>query len=247
MKKKCNVVMLATDKKQNKHSMCDLFLCTDGKLRLGNQLIGSDDAKQYLYILSDDEIKEGDWLVLLVDNMLGKKNDIIQVIKTRYGHTDIVKANGNKHWFASEVNFQKECYKKIIATTSPELWNLCRMTSEEFKAGNHTNCTCDGSGNLIPKISLDFVEVYIKAYNKGEQIKEVMVEYHSAYEYMNGKSTYIGDTSPKISSNGTISITPVEERKYTREEVINILYDFTTYQGNMLPKSRITDWFNKHY
>lgn len=75
----------------------------------------------YWIIVNDEEIKTGDKLFLTRENMLGKIGDIITVVNTRLGHTEIIKANGNKHWFACEVNYQREdSYLKVIYSQNPE-------------------------------------------------------------------------------------------------------------------------------
>lgn len=71
------------------------------------------------YYLSDDTAGNGDKLYLLRDSLLGKKGDIITVVATKGGRTDIIKANGDKHWFASDTEYQKEWnWKKVIATSN---------------------------------------------------------------------------------------------------------------------------------
>ena len=87
----CKVVMLATNKKvTDKPFNVGITLCNDGKLRIGNP-VGTSETRQNIYITSDEEIKEGDWI---------QRNDELPVLYT------------NDFWFDFGVQ-----YKKIIATT----------------------------------------------------------------------------------------------------------------------------------
>ncbi len=74
------------------------------------------------YYVNDDIAKQNDKLYLLRDSLLGKIGDIITIISTRSSHTEIFKANGDKHWFASNTEYQREWnWKKILATTNPNI------------------------------------------------------------------------------------------------------------------------------
>lgn len=144
---------------------------------------------QNLYILSNEEIKEGDWYYDRINNIVDNNFYLNQ--------------NGNK---------------KIIAATDPEL-------IINIKIKGHT----DGTNYYLPKISQDFIEAYIKAYNEDNIIKEVMVEYED-----NGSEEWIGDNENgqpfwnekielKLRPDNTIIINRIKEKKYTREEVINLI------------------------
>ena len=98
-----------------------LFLPTDKASNialLNNELLYSEiESKsegksicQHLYILSDDEIKEGDWII---DNRPEKENGEDANL--------IIKAESN-------IEVHPLC-KKIIATTNPDLWK--RINNED--------------------------------------------------------------------------------------------------------------------
>ena len=89
---------------------------------------------QHLYFLSDEEIKEGDW-VLTPNNEIKK-----------FG----------------QVGTYLSKDKKIIATTDKSICDAYK-TNWELKA--------------IPQPSESFIEAFIEAYNKGQQIKRVLMEY----------------------------------------------------------------------
>ncbi len=90
--------------------------------------------------------------------------------------------------------------------------------------------------SYVDKISIDFVEAYIKAYNKGQMIKEVMVEYF--YEFRKTQGGADSNTFLKVSSNGIISITPVEETKYTQHQVDEMLDRQAAITTDQLLKER---------
>ena len=86
MLKQCKVVMLPTNEKTN------IINTNQGLLYNSNDYIG---INQHLYIISDDEIKEGDWFYNIHSKIVGR----------------------------AEFNFGKdELAKKIIATTNSSLW-----------------------------------------------------------------------------------------------------------------------------
>jgi len=96
---------------------------------------------QHLYFTTDEEIKEGDWCVW--DNVLYKQHGL----------------NTNND------------YKKIVATTNPELWKN-KWTSGEYEPSTPFQSITQG----IPKIDIPFIEAYIKAYNEGNMITSVFLE-----------------------------------------------------------------------
>ena len=235
MKKEHKVVMLSTNEK--------------AKLYLKNGLkIGSDcihTTGQHLYILSDQEIKEGDWYF--------------------YGNRfDEKELNQFKNGIDSTAFLKEQKIKKIIATTNSELWKI----KHDCTCGATTYEGCSECLELlIPKIPIDFVERYAKEYNKGKQITSVMLEYESMWKRDDGEISKISEFNdpnisgrfhiiPKIRSNNTVIISPVEERKYTREEVFEfgklILNTFhsegRTQNGkDRLPVVKFGEWFERSF
>lgn len=150
MKKQHKVVMLPTD---NKAPIA----------RFNNTLYNTNKGKDYsscilqhIYILSDDEIKRGDWYV----------DDTINVRQSVTSDTD--------YW-----NVRKD-YKKIIATTDKSL-----KIGEEPKKwisaggqGGQLSVHWDmWNKSQLPQIPQQFIEKYITKYNKGSIITDIMVEY----------------------------------------------------------------------
>lgn len=135
MFKRCNVVMIPSTEQVTKNSLCLNSSYSPG---LSQPLVRGFDAQegtpndhlkpQHLYILSDDEIKLGDWI------SDGKNIYFVCVLLDGY------------------INL-----RKIIATT-----NI-----------NGTNTYI----RMLPSIPESFIEKYISAFNNGNVIEEIRVEY----------------------------------------------------------------------
>lgn len=158
MKKSAQVVMLPTNEKA-----VIGFLTQKGKERghlvhfdrpMPNIL---DSENQHLYILSDEEIKEGDYHVA------------IRIVKTN-GDKAIAFTDQEQLDAIAEIGGAK----KIIATTDKSL------KQEIFGLGETAMCS-------LPQPSTSFIEKFVDEYNKGNVITEVMVEYKSIGAYANPK------------------------------------------------------------
>ena len=114
----------------------------DKSLTKSNNLVN-----QHLYILSDDEIKEGDWYLCTRNNLA---------------------------FPASKFHKQLPTDRKIIATTDKFLKIECQGC-RFHRNSNDVIYTC--SCQQLPQPSQAFIEKYIEEYNKGNVIEEVMVEY----------------------------------------------------------------------
>lgn len=148
--RKCQVVLLDVNKINKHHNIW---------LNSNNLLINTTTSKpenltaKYLYILSSEEIKEGDWV--LDNNILCKALEC----------------------FPSTV-----WCKKVISTTNPNLLSPICEKHKSMVTNVDERCTCKGFGNYLAKINQDFINKYISEYNKGNIIKEVMVEYERCVE-----------------------------------------------------------------
>ena len=125
----------------------------------------------HLYIISDDKIEEGDWVI--IDGKL-----IRQCSKT-------VNENGFIEVIGFNAVLESAC-KKIIATTDTSL-----TTCQCKKVGYH-KLSCKQTYNL-PEPSQSFIKVFIEEYNKGNIITDVMVEYEKHTSAFN----HIGKTPSK--------------------------------------------------
>lgn len=206
---------------------------------------------QYLYFTIDEEIKGGDWI-------LG--------IETSPFSGQIVKASKDYHQ-------RKDHWRKIVATTNPELWsepNNCDgcQTGLPLVNGIHKDhqlmgigCTANRYKKGVPPIDNPFIEAYIKAYNDGKPITEVMLEtmfdksklcdcYYTKFcqSTMLPKGVYCRDTeypeTLKLKSNGSVIVHPVKERMYTHEEFRAAVRQAWIYSNGM---QKFEDWFDKKY
>lgn len=207
MYRNCEILMLSTNEKVEGLGARNWFFPNTKKLVI-NRLVSN------LYILSDDEIKEGDWyenngVIFRADDKFDKGNN----------------PNQNKN------------NKKIIATTDSSL-------KIEFKDGrmNGVQTKC------LPQISQQFIKHYISEYNKGNQIKDVMVEYeeerYSTFSGQNNSesSKDVWINKLKINSNNTINIKPLKE-SWNRDEVISLIDKFDTKFADS-SKEQFDKWIN---
>lgn len=209
---------------------------------------------QYIYFTSDEEIKEGDWV-------LDTNSKIV------------CKFSGNAQ--------PPEFIKKITATTNKELWGnpqgkcrgelellggdgefgemmseplymRCKICGDEdFYSEENAQEGCDHwSEEWIvkgtDKIPQSFIDTYIKAYNEGKKITEVLVEgeFRTAirkdgcpFEKQSENGAYMAhdehgweilypehtirfeNFTPKLNSAGEVEWSLKEERMYTREDM----------------------------
>ena len=108
---------------------------------------------QHLYIISEDEIKEGDWCM------------IIDKTSKLYGQFEQHKGKHQRN----------EQWKKIIATTDTSLY---QATGKAYKMVDGFKPTYKN----LPQPSQQFIEIYIEFYNKGNIITDVLVEYKRVFE-----------------------------------------------------------------
>jgi hypothetical protein len=156
---------------------------------------------QHLYIINDEEIKEGDYIKFHVKPI--NKEWIHQVTKQ-----DLI----------SYPNINNEGYK-VITTTDTFL-----KQDLEYVNGGKCGKVC------LPQPSPQFVEKYIKEYNKGNIITDVVVEYSIMNTGYTDKNDYPYQETEaiKIDSNNCITITKVKDN-WNREELISLLHSAGKY------------------
>ena len=150
--------MLPTNEKAMIHLTNSNILIESTELTGKSELYKS--IPQYLYILSDEEIKEGDWFIKLNQMKLMQCKD-----KT---YTFV-----NEEFLNS--NDAKDC-KKIIATTDKSLIRYNPVGNSEKRKCCDIHCICEINGKL-PQPSQSFIEKYVEEYNKGNIITEVLLKY----------------------------------------------------------------------
>jgi len=172
-------------------------------------------TSQYLYFLSNDEIKEGDWIYGNCKHTSLEKDNYRVFECTRIGNTGIVFGEiGDTLVSSDSINW---C-KKIIATTDSTLI----FNHEDFPV----------TVPLLPQPSQSFIEKYIKEYNNGTPITEVLVEYWAhTEEYPQLR------VDPK---DNTITIKKVKN-SWSREEVVEKLIEccveISSTNGTLIGKS----------
>lgn len=158
MKKLAQVVMLPTNEKAK---IGDIVMSKFDDIHILTKNDGKEYAKtvtsQHLYILSDEEIKEGDWFVM--------NGCIIRQCKStnKEQHTipTVVDTIGGIHHVS--------VCEKIIATTDRSLGLVV----------DQNGCPMQAYSKFLPQPSQSFIDKFVEEYNKGNVITEVMVEYES--------------------------------------------------------------------
>ena len=169
---------------------------------------------QHLYFTTDEEIKEGDWRLYYNTGKICKttKEDLLLI---KY--------------------YEEEC-KKIVATTNPELWynrneltergrfekSLLEKSNSPYPRAEEAIHMAWFKATNVAKIDIPFIEAYIKAYNEGKPITEVLLEQErtapDGMEFAAPPSMWGDFYDLKLKSNGSVTVHPVKERMYTREE-----------------------------
>lgn len=178
MQKKCKIIMLPTNELLNAGQL--VIYTKDNTLNRANFGLKVRDIEllpQHLYICSQEEIKKGDWFYIRQEGIIGEGN-IMQCIK--------ILPNGNiccNLCRQTEIEgYFKGYITKIIATTDSSLVNTFMTWASGKYHEDEPVLRKNGNNSPIYSIPKDFIQQYIKMYNTGEQIKEVMVEYEGENE-----------------------------------------------------------------
>jgi len=127
-------------------------------------------------------------------------------------------------------------YKKIIATTDKSLGLL----DENGKYIVYTH--------LIPQPSESFIQKYIESYNKGEIIKDVMVEYSYKGQQYNEEDTLNSLHARVNPKDNTITIRKIKD-SWNREEVVAFAYEAYKYgiqQGQTPRPTTFNKWIEEN-
>ena len=196
--KKAKVVMLPTNEKSS-----IINLDNEELFHIDQYVPKLNKGNTHLYIISDDEIKEGDWMI--------RDNE------------QPTKVTPNFFW-----DFGVR-YFKIIATTDESLKIDNDITNQTSAIWDKTDVkrVIIGSKSL-PKPSDSFIKKYIEEYNKGNVITDVLVE----YELISNEEYFLNTINPdenvpyfdenlKINpKDNTITIRKVKD-SWNREEILN--------------------------
>ena len=193
----CEVIMLPTKEQRWNNGHDDRYECysfVDKKL-YSRQSNAYNWSLSHLYILSSEEIKEGD--LCLIDNNVGQSKGY-QVLQCKKIDID----NG---WYYFK-DFKTGRCKKIIATTDKYL--SIKKPSEQSP----------NREKFLPRPSDDFIKAFVEKQGK---IDKILIEYqrpvHYSGEYFENKL--------KVSPDNTITIKPIQEEKtsWSRKEVLKAL------------------------
>lgn len=209
-----NVVMLPTNQKTN-GMICKDITGQDKIIAIKTKYLmeHEDYIGHHLYIISDDEIKEGDWYYSIQGHTIRQSNKQDIDIFTRTPEILIA-------------------FKKIIATTDSSL---------EINSNFDYNQLLPNKNNFrfyLPQPSQQFIQKYIEEYNRGNIITDVLVEYENKFdgkEYVDELDAYGYDKVKSIlkinrkDNNITIKIA---KDSWSREEVIEFANKVKEYCEN---------------
>ena len=170
----------------------ELLISSNGTMFIAN----CDPVKKlpiYIYILSDDPIKEGNWCV-------DKNNSVYRQI------TD-------------KVFEQFTGAKKVIATNDPELHK--GWIRDDDPKREYPDRVMITTMNGVPKLSDSFIQQFIHRYNIKLPIYDIMVEYGFTIDKSLGPFHQQRKYFLKVNPDNTVN-TKEEQRTWTRSEVLEI-------------------------
>ena len=221
MKKIAKIIRLAAGKPK----MFDGGIPTDDVMEMTSM-----NVDYHLYLITDDEIKEGDWYYYPKSNE-GRK---------------IKKHLGIKPLLDSE-----RLAKKVIASTDPEL-GLEIIYSEKEDTNDPLQYDKEIKGNVLPQIP----ESFIKAYVEAGGINSALVEYEDLEECHNYNGEHIGKDCSckggdfrnklKLTDNNevVVHLPEVEEKMYSRDEVEELI--LKAFKSNRNSITRQEDWIEEN-
>ena len=213
--KKCKIVMLPTNEPSKIGNLATYQKRSLAKvIKEGINPIGSTVQFWNLYIISDEEIKEGDWVVCL--------DEIDSTVQNWSVSQAIFKYNNGGNCNSD---------MKIVATTDTSLLIDTYINQGDtvkgdliIKRGSDYTTGLKGRINL-PQPSQQFIQKYIEEYNKGNIITDVLVE----YEYLLDDRAVLPYWNLKVNTkDNTITIKKLKET-YNKEELCQILEKYTSF------------------
>ena len=173
---------------------------------------------KHIYITSNDEIEEGDWVIFFWDG-------------GQIGSDKPLQYQPNKGHILNKG------LRKIIATTDA----LLKLPIPESLAEYPMSYT----PKSLPKPSEKFIESYVESYNKGINIERILVEYELFDEYGNiimGDIQRENDTIRIKLKEDNIVIKRAKDI-WSRDEVCNLLNEYRVYTWkNGSTAHDLTEW-----
>jgi len=189
-------------------------------MRSGNRLVfikeplDLNNGFQHIYITVSDEIKDGDWCIAIDTNILfqvGLK-DLIGLKDFPFNYRKIISTNNRS------VN-RKKVYR--VSKKGETLHQDVRGTYEWV--------------NIIPNVSQDFIKAFVESNGKEDWYIEREPICCKAYTSCNSNCRIEG-WNIKLDSNNCVILTAVEEKMYSRDELISLS------EG----RSVIVDWIREN-
>lgn len=216
MKKRLNVVMLATQEAESVPFLKNingrgnnLYPATKGYYYTQQYLKKEQFEAEHLYFTSDEKCKNGDYFIDLL-NTVRQFND-----KTEQSIND----------------------KKIVITTDTSLY---RLEDCPVRGG------CSNVKYLLPQPTKEFIDLYISEYNKGNIVTEVEVEYNNINDCYGECGICDSSCKPiyklLTNSDNTVNISLIKD-SFSREEVVEKLKN--AYHYVRLNPTLNTTKFNK--
>ena len=233
--KQCEIIMLATEKAQL-NALCltasSKLILLDGKdWETVNDVAGF--RPQHLYILSSEEIKEGDWFLTddrdrKTDNFGNPNWKLCKCTKIKNG------------WiFCNEISYvghNPDWSKKIIATTNFSLTHIVDWdkNAKDIMISVGDNPKDYQNYKSLPRPSDDFIKAFVEKQGKIDKVLVEYQAYHGIKTSIAEVNAISGDDSMnwqgrndlrdykiKVSPDNTITIKPIQEEKtsWSREEV----------------------------
>lgn len=233
LKEKAQVILLPTENKSNLILNESLNILGDNNYfsKLAVKL-NSYINYYHLYIVSDEEIKEGDWY-LSQTYPSSKINKYLSQKPCKFTDED--------KKIIEENNFQNITFK-IIATTDASL-NSKKLNENSYQLKYKTI--------YLPQPSQGFIEKYIKEYNKGNIITDILVEYNDCTQLCACQNENIECQYPlckqkqlRVSKDNTITIHPVKDT-WSREEVEQLLFKYAEEEHAWFSNKSEINSFNK--
>lgn len=187
---KCEVVKLPTENHSDLwKSKFNNYLFEPRQTPL--DLIHGGYIAHHLYILSNEEIKVGDWVYNSIDK------NVVQILQ--------------------DVRHLCKTDKKIIATTDESLY----YNRKQLFDNNLLDKDFQRFYKQLPRPSNEFIKKFCEL----DGIWEVVVEYENIYDNWKDQFTGIAPIGKniKVAPDNTITIKPVQEKLYTRDEVVSQL------------------------
>ena len=215
MWKKCSIFLLPTD-----DGVSPIYLDYRGELQMGFDSIRRtepgkawlrQDVSQHLYVTTEGDVEVGDWCILDLD----ENSRLTKVKSLDSGHPVFtVSIDGGIA--------KPESLKRILATTDFSI----AIVKPHPKYKNVDSVI------QFPKLSLEFIQEFIKNYNRGNLVTHVIVEFTSN-SYPNCGDFFVGKPiNIKMDINNQVNA-PISLKYYTRGDVINILKKFNEYNTGL--------------